>query len=75
MAVNKNNYEIKMAILTLPGYKNTAWLNFEKYNDKRTQQNIIEGMFTRFKRNKLALITRVVQFYNKEGELIEQREF
>ncbi len=75
MAVNKNNYEIKMAILTLPGYKNTAWLNFEKYNDKRTQQNIIEGMFTRFKRNKLAIITRVVQFYDKEGKLIEQREF
>ncbi|MFP9114328.1 hypothetical protein ACLI1A_10310 [Flavobacterium sp. RHBU_3] len=74
MSVNINNYEIKMRILTKPGHENKSWLSFEKYTDKRSQNSIIEGMYRRFKESDWPPITQKLQFYDKYGKLVDQKE-
>jgi hypothetical protein len=75
MSVNNQNYEVKMRILTEPGYENQTWLSFEKYTNKRSLNSIIEGMYNRFKNNKLASVTRVLMFYDKDGNFLERKDF
>ena len=66
--------KIKMAILTQPGHDNKAWYS-RKNDEKKRTELIIEGMFRRFQKHKIAKTTQVLQFYdNQTGALIETKK-
>lgn len=72
--INSDNYAIKMVILTRAGQYNTAWYNYEKYNN-RPFRWIIDDMKARFMKNALAQVTEVLEFYDKYGNKLDDHRF
>lgn len=68
---NSQESKIKMTILTKGNNENRVWYSPIKDN-KKTSERIIKSMLRRFEKNKLMLITNVVQFYENDTLVYQQ---
>lgn len=72
--INQDDYRVKMVMLTRGDLKNKAWKNFEKENNKPIPE-IISSLRKRFERHPIQADTKILQFYDQYGVLLEEQRF
>ncbi len=69
---DKVESRIKMVILTKHGHPNAVWWSPINQN-QRKRELVVMGMITRFKRHRTAAVTNMLQFFEGEVMIYEQK--